>query len=106
MIVIACIPQDIASVLAKDFVVRGLPLGSRLCLERRGVLADLSKSLQEPPTKKLRTDQSEKVSLEEGLCAYNGLREVMENKAPMPRFWQLVRERDEFVDCVLDVSAI
>ena len=99
-----CILQDTRDILTRDFQSKRLPLGYRLCLERRALTAATERSIEEPPSKKMRREGVDVVTMEEGLTAYNGLREVMENKSPLPRFWQLCREREAFLDCVLSVS--
>ncbi len=98
--------QDTRDILTRDFQSRGLPLGYRLCIERRALTAATERLMEEPPSKKTRREGVDVVTIEEGLTAYNGLREVMENKSPLPRFWQLCREREAFLDCVLSVSEV
>ncbi|XP_064393895.1 integrator complex subunit 8-like isoform X2 [Halichondria panicea] len=95
--------SDTRDILTRDFQSKGLPLGYRLCLERRALTAATERSIEEPPSKKMRREGVDVVTMEEGLTAYNGLREVMENKSPLPRFWQLCREREAFLDCVLSL---
>ncbi len=58
--------------------------------------------MNEPPAKKPRREECEGV--EEGLVAYNGLREVMDNKTPLPHFWQLCRASETFLNTVITVS--
>lgn len=98
------IPQDLEDILTKDFQQRGLPLSSRLCLERRALTADTNRLMEEPPPKRPKRERGESVPPEEGLCAYNALRDALENKTSGARFWQLVKGRPAFTNTVLNVS--
>ncbi len=94
------------AIVSRDLRTRTLPVGSRLCLERRALTVLREQALIEPPAKKPHHDDEggECGGVEVGLVAYNGLREVMDNKTPLPQFWQLFRERETFLNTVLTVS--